>query len=156
MLYSGIVFGMPSRRLGLSNYNIVWDARPLDRREAARLVISQFKGDVAAMRDLRAVLLSRSLGIPNSRLTDDEVLDQAAKLFASGDLSLISGEVMPGGGAGQRDSASTAPQAPAASPAVRSSSQQPENATLPSNTNGAQQAAALAAAAQSGAPFCAH
>jgi hypothetical protein len=133
----------------------VWDARPLDRREAARLVISQFKGDVAAMRDLRAVLLSRSIGIPNARLTDDEVLDQAAKLFASGELFLLNGEVLAGGGAGQRDNANSNKNSPAPTPPVRASSQQPENATLPPNADGTKQAATLAAAAQSGVPFCA-
>jgi hypothetical protein len=147
---------MRPRRLGISNYHLFWRRQVqayLDPA-AARMTLGQFKDDPSAMRDLRALLEDPMLGVPNDRLTDDQVLDRVARLVAGGEVMMIREWPMHGGAATQPQKSSQPDDSPATPPQSRKSDP-PENPTLP-NTNGAAQAAALSAAAASGAPFCDH
>ncbi len=148
---------MSLRRLGISNYHLFWRRQIQSGDESVELrFLAQYKDDPGAMRDLRALLAESALGIPNTRLTDDQVLAGIARLLASGELLAVRELPVHGGSATQPDAAGPS-DAPAPSPAPSSSSKPgPESPTLPSNTNGAAQAASLIAAASSGAPFCAH
>lgn len=149
---------MPLRRLGISNYRLFWgrQVQAVGDDEAARRLLDQFKGDLSAMRDLRALLAESNTGIPNTRLTDDQVLVGIAHLLASGELMLVREGPMQGGSASQPGTSSQPDAPPASAPAIASKSQAPENPSLPPNTDSAAQAAVLAAAAANGAPFCAH
>jgi hypothetical protein len=120
------------------------------------MLLSHFKSDLSAMRDLRALLADSNTGTPNPRLTDDEVLVGIARLLASGELMLVREGPMQGGAATQATTSSQSDTPPASPPPASSKSQAPENPGLPPNTDGAAQAAVLAAAAASGAPFCSH
>lgn len=149
---------MRPRRLGISNYLLFWrrQVQSYSDQAAARMTLGQFKDDPIGMRDLRAILDDPMTGIQNARLTDDQVLDAVARLVASGELIAVREWPVHGGAATQPQSSNQSEQQEA-SPAPASHSQPPpENPTLPSNTDGSTQAAALAAAASSGAPFCEH
>lgn len=126
--------------------------------DSARLVLGQFKDDPGAMRDLRSLLDDSATGVQNSTLTEDQVLDAVARLVAGGDLIMAREWPLRGGTSGQEASGSGEDDQPSdPSPSSGSGkSQAPENPSLPSSTDGAAQAAALAAAASSGAPFCEH
>jgi hypothetical protein len=149
---------MSLRRLGISNYHFFLDrqVQAVGDDEAARRLLAQFNGDLSAMRDLRALLAESNSGIPNTRLTDDQVLAGIARLLASGELMLVREGPMQGGSTSQAGTSSQPDAPPASAPATASKSQTPENPSLPANTDGAAQAAVLAAAAAGGAPFCAH
>ena len=147
---------MRPRRLGISNYHLFWRRQVqtcLDPA-SARLLLGQFKDDPSAMRDLRALLEDPMVGIPNDRRNDDQVLDAVARLVAGGEVLMVREWPMHGGAATQPQKSSQ-PDDSAATPPQSRKSEAPENPTLP-NTNGAAQAAALSAAAASGAPFCDH
>jgi hypothetical protein len=149
---------MSLRRLGISNYHFFLgrQVQAVGDDETARRLLEQFKGDLSAMRDLRALFSESNTGIPNTRLTDDQVVAGIAHLLASGELMLVREGPMQGGSAAQAGTSSQPDAPPASAPATASKSQGPENPSLPPNTDGAAQAAVLAAAAASGAPFCAH
>jgi hypothetical protein len=121
---------------------------------AARQLLSHFKDDPSAMRDLRAIMDDPMTGIRNERLLDDQVLDAVARLMANGELIVMREWPVHGGAATQPQSSSQPDDSPAAHPATKKS-QSPENPSLP-NTDGVAQAQALQAAAASGAPFCDH
>jgi hypothetical protein len=148
---------MSLRRLGISNYHLFWrrQVQPVAGDEAAQLILAQFRGDPSAMRDLRALLSESGSGLSNRRLTDEQVLAGVGHMLASGDLLLVRDLPMLGG-SGQTEAASQDQAPPAPAPASPSKSQAPENPSLPPNTDGAAQAAVLAAAAESGTPFCSH
>jgi hypothetical protein len=148
---------MSLRRLGISNYHLFWrrQIQWTGDDSAANLLLAQFKGDPSAMRDLRALLTESGTGIPNTRLTDDHVLAGVARMLASGELVLVKEGPMLGG-SGTQESSSQPDAPPPSPPATASRSQAPENPSLPPNTDGAAQAAVLAAAAANGAPFCSH
>src|SRR5262249_24469544 len=134
---------MRPRRLGISNYHLFWRRQvqtDLDPA-AARMVLGQFKDDPRAMRDLRALLEDPMLGVPNDRLTDDQVLGAGAPQVAGGEVLMVREWPMHGGSATQPQKSSQ-PDASPATPAQSQKSQPPEDPTLP-NTNGAAQAAAL-------------
>lgn len=147
---------MRPRRLGISNYHLFWRRQVQTYLDpaAARMVLGQFKDDPSAMRDLRALLEDPMLGIPKDRRSDDQVLDAVARLVAGGEVLMVREWPMHGGAATQPQKSGQADDATATPPQSRKS-EPPENPTLP-NTNGAAQAAALSAAAASGAPFCDH
>ena len=148
---------MPLRRLGISNYHLFWrrQVQPVGGDEAAELILAQFRGDPSAMRDLRALLAESGSGLSNSRLTDEQVLAGVGHMLASGELLLVREWPMLGG-SGQTEASTQDEAPPAPAPASPSKSQPPENPSLPPNTDGAAQAAVLAAAAESGTPFCSH
>jgi hypothetical protein len=148
---------MSLRRLGISNYHLFWrrQIQPVGGDEAAELILAQFRGDPSAMRDLRALLAESGSGLSNRRLTDEQVLAGVGHMLASGELLLVREWPMLGG-SGQTEASSQDEAPPAPAPASPSKSQAPENPSLPPNTDGAAQAAVLAAAAESGTPFCSH
>lgn len=148
---------MSLRRLGISNYHLFWrrQVQPVGDDEAAQLILTQFRGDPSAMRDLRALLAESGSGLSNACLTDEQVLAGAGHMLASGELVLVR-EWSKLGGSGQTEASSQDAAPPPPPPASTSKSQAPENPSLPPNTDGAAQAAALAAAAANGTPFCSH
>jgi hypothetical protein len=148
---------MSLRRLGISNYHLFWrrQVQPVAGDEAAELILAQFRGDPSAMRDLRALLSESGSGLSNRRLTDEQVLAGVGHMLASGELLLVRDLPMLGG-SGQTEASSQDEAPPAPAPASPSKSQAPENPSLPPNTDGAAQAAVLAAAAEGGTPFCSH
>jgi hypothetical protein len=118
--------------------------------ERALQFLGQFKSDAAAMADLRRLLGERDWLASPGRLSDDEVLAAVARLLGSGEL-VAAVEWKPRISAPQLPD--SAPEAPA--PSRESSPQQEqESDTFGPGHDGAQQAAALVAASQSGAPFC--
>ena len=149
---------MRPRRLGISNYHLFWRRQVQQYLDpaGARLVLGQFKDDPSAMRDLRALLEEPMLGIPNARLTDDQVLDAVARLVAGGEVLLAREWPVHGGSANPPQASSQPDDSTPPTPVASKKSQAPESSSLPSNTNAATQAAALTAAAASGAPFCEH
>lgn len=149
---------MRPRRLGISNYHLFWrrQVQQYPDPASARLVLGQFKDDPSAMRDLRALLEEPMLGIPNARLADDQVLDAVARLVAGGEVLLLREWPVHGGSANPSQTSGQPADSTPATPPPITKSNPPENPSLPSNTNGGAQAAALAAAAASGAPFCEH
>ncbi len=146
---------MPLRRAGSSNYYFVWrrQIQPSDNLQ----FLSQFKSDPSAMYDLRRELAEASPGVYSTFLTDDQVLAGVARLLGAGELLIAREELRQGGSGGQPGAAQQAPP-PNGAPASSSSSKAPapESPTFPSNTNAATQAAALTAAAATGAGFCPH
>lgn len=149
---------MSLRRLGISNY-LLFRRRQVQLvadGKAAQLLLDQFKGDTGAMRDLEALLAESDIGIPRASLTSDQLLGEIARMLASGDLMLVREGPVQAGSGGQPGATSQPAGPPPSSPATASKSQAPENPSLPPNTDGAAQASALAAAAASGTPFCAH
>lgn len=149
---------MRPRRLGISNYHLFLRRQVEGRGDASagRPPLTQFAGDPGAMNDLRALLEDSAVAPPDTPLTDSGVLEGIARLLDSGELLLLRDGPVHGGSATQPDSGPSS--TPAGSPATAASakSQTPENPSLPANTDSAAQASSLAAAASSGAPFCAH
>lgn len=143
---------MPPRRAGLSNYYFVWRRQLLPRDRSQFLF--QFKSDPIAMQDLRRVLEETFPGVPQTRLTDDQVLAGIGRLVSAGELLIAREEPRHGGSA--TPSNDSQPDSPpnAAPPSSASKAPPPENPTLPSNTNAAMQAAALTNAAAMGAGVC--
>ena len=149
---------MSLRRLGVSNYHLISRRQIKAHHDgaAARLILQQFKDDPGAMRDFRAVLNEAGLGIPNTRMMDLQVIESVARLIASGEVVLVREWPAQGGNAVQQDEDPAPEAGPAAAATAVSKAQEPESATLPPDTDGAGQAAALQAAAADGAPFCSH
>jgi hypothetical protein len=127
----------------------------LPGRLGTRLWLQQFKGDPYQMRVLRD-LLSNQLLMPPSRVADDAVIEQIADLLNSDRLHIHAKEMetIAAGGAetsdqsvafplSERQSRDTAPPPPVA-----------DAPTFSPKGNPSAQAAALAAAAASGTPFC--
>lgn len=149
---------MRPRRLGISNYTLFWKRQVQNYPEpkAGKRLLEQFKGDPSAMRDLRALLDESLQGFTNSRMSDDQVLEGISRLLASGELLIVREWPLHGGAATTTQASAGGSTQAASPPPVSSNSQAPESPTLPPNTNGSSQAAALTSAAQSGAPFCEH
>ena len=149
---------MRPRRLGISNYTLFWKRQVQNYPDpkAGKRLLEQFKGDPSAMRDLRALLDESLQGFTNSRMTDDQVLEGISRLLAAGELIMVREWPAHGGAATQPQASSAGDDQKASPPPAASKSQPPESQTLPSNTDGAAQAAALQNAAQNGAPFCSH
>jgi hypothetical protein len=144
---------MPLRRAGLSNYYFIWNRQiqPGNRSQ----FLSQFKNDPSAMYDLRRILAETFPGISLAMLTDDQVLAGIAKLTAAGELVIAREDTEHGGSATQPVAGQQGPPpASTAQPSSSSKSQAPESPSLPSNTDPASQAGALAEAAAMGAGVC--
>jgi hypothetical protein len=140
------------------NHCIFWRsqiARFRDSKSAIQF-LSAVKVDARAMSDLRGLLFESRLRIDVSRLTDDQVLAEIARLIWLGHLVVANDREGRSGASSQPAGPTQIAQTPAGVP-VRSGpqSQEPEPATLPSNLNSIAQAAALSAAAANGTPFCA-
>ena len=130
----------------------------MDRNQALNL-LRQSKSDIWAQASLRSVVANRSANTL-TRLNDDQILEAAADLIASGELVLVRtsdyvsgrrGDTILGGVA-----KSAAPPPPAPRPASWSEAPSPPvDATVYSaNVDPVAQAAANQQAAQQGAPFC--
>ena len=84
--------------------------------ESCRRFIDEFKGDLAAMRDLRAVVAERNQEIRRDPLlSDDEVRDWIVRLLASREL-LLAREWPPHGGAATQSKKAEATPGTAAAP----------------------------------------
>ena len=144
---------MPLRRAGSSNYYFIW--RRQVQPSGNPQFLSQFKSDPSAMYDLRRELAESSPGVYPSSLTDDQVLAGIAKLTAAGELVIAREDTEHGGSATQPVAGQQGPPpASTAQPSSSSKSQAPESPSLPSNTDPASQAGALAEAAAMGAGVC--
>lgn len=149
---------MRPRRLGISNYTLFWrrQVQTYPEPKAGKRLLEQFKDDTSAMRDFRALLDESLQGFTNSRMSDDQVLEGISKLLSAGELIMVREWPAHGGSATQPQASAAGGDQPAQRPVASSKSQAPENPSLPANTNGAAQAAALSSAAENGAPFCSH
>ena len=140
------------------NHCIFWRSRVARFRDSKSAIqfLSASKGDAFVMSDLRGLLFESRLRIDVSRLTDDQVLAEIARLIWLGHLVIANDREGRSGASSQPVGPTQSTPAPGG-PAVNSGSQsqEPEPATLPSNVNSVAQAAALSAAAASGTPFCA-
>ena len=122
---------------------------------ATQQFLSPFKGDPAGMNDLRSLLL-QSRRVDLSHLTDDQVVSEVSRLIVSGELVVAMDRRWDSGGStGNAAAPSTAPPPPAPALSSGGRSAEPESSTFPPDHSGATQAATLAAAAATGAPFCA-
>jgi hypothetical protein len=118
--------------------------------EHALQFLGQFKSDAVAMGDLRRLLGERDWLADPGRLTDDQVLAAIARLLGSGEL-VAALEWKPRISAPQLPDSEPEAPAPSREP---SQQQEQETDTFGAGHDGAQQAAALRAAAEAGVPFC--
>jgi hypothetical protein len=139
------------------NHCIFWRSRIAWFRDSksAMQFLSAVKGDALAMSDLRGLLCESRLRIDISRLTDDQVLAEIARLIWLGHLVVANDREGRSGASSQPAGPSQITQTPTGVPVRSGPQSEPEPATLPSNLNSVAQAAALTAAAASGTPFCA-
>jgi len=114
------------------------------------------KGNIAGMTLLRRLLRESGRRIDVYRLTEDQVVEEIARLIWSGEIELGSGRTWDLGGASKVQAGAPAAPPAASQPSSGSRAPEPESATFPPGLNGATQAATLIAAAASGAPFCPH
>jgi len=116
--------------------------------------LTQFKNDTYAIAWLRGLLSQSRQWIGASRLTGDQVLAEVARLLLSGELgvALIPRPLSTGSNSAERTG--DPPPVAAGPPLPVTKMEEPEPPTFPPDLNGVIQAAALAAAAASGAPFC--
>ena len=131
----------------------------MDRNQALAL-LRRSRSDFWALASLRGVIEKRMAPTTLTRLSDEQILEAAADLIASGELVLVrtgdhtiarKGDTMLG-----KNVKSAAPPPPTARPA--SQSQTPptpiDSKIFPANIDPVAQAAANQMAAQQGAPFC--
>lgn len=113
--------------------------------------LAGFKADPVAMAGLRHLLAERDWLHTPSRMNDDDVLKAVAALLARGEL--VAGlEWKPRVSAPVEPGAADAPASPA--PSREPAAGEPEPNTFGASHDGAAQAAALIAAAETGVPFC--
>jgi|HubBroStandDraft_1064217.scaffolds.fasta_scaffold314062_2 hypothetical protein len=117
--------------------------------------LSQYKDDLYAMDALRGLLGETRQWVDVSRLTSDQALAEIAHLILAGRLGVAIAPRPFSIGVSEVDKSADLPPAPAGAPVSSTPSEEPEPATLPPDLNAVAQAAALSAAAASGAPFCA-
>jgi hypothetical protein len=118
--------------------------------------LSQYKDDLYAIANLRGLVGERRQWIDVSRLTGDRLLAEIAHLILIGELGVAIAPRYFSIGVSEIDkSPDPLPPQPGA-PVGSTRSEEPEPATLPPDLNAVVQAAALTAAAASGAPFCPH
>jgi hypothetical protein len=121
-----------------------------------RQFLSQYKDDLYAMGNLRGLLGERRRWIDVSRFTGDQLLAEIAHLILIGELGVAIAPRSFSIGVDEVDKTGDSPPPPAGAPVSSTRSEEPESATLPPDLNAVAQAAALSAAAASGAPFCPH
>jgi hypothetical protein len=119
-----------------------------------RQFLSQYQDDVYAMGNLRALLGERRQWSDVSRLTGDLLLAEIAHLILIGELGVAIAPRSFSIGVGKMDKPPDPLPATAGAPVASTRSEEPESATLPPDLNAIALAAALSAAAASGAPFC--
>jgi hypothetical protein len=121
-----------------------------------RQFLSQYKDDLFAIGSLRGLLGETRQSIDISRLTSDQLLAEIAHLILTGKLGVAIAPRSFSIGVNDTDKSGDWAPTPAGAPISSTPSEEPESATLPPDLNAATQAAALSAAAASGAPFCPH
>jgi len=153
------------------NYYFFWRRQlaPLDEGDSSlpeivtfgdgrsiRQFLSQYKDDLFAMAGLRGLLGETRQSIEVSRFTTDQLLAEIANLILTGKLGVAIAPRDFSIGVDETDKSPDPPPTPAGAPVSSTRSEEPESATLPPDLNAVVQAAALSAAAASGAPFCPH
>jgi hypothetical protein len=118
--------------------------------------LSQYKDDVYAVANLRALLGERRRWLDVSSFTADRLLAEVAHLILTGELGVAIAPRTFSIGVDEIDKSPDPLPPPPGAPVGSTRSEEPESATLPPDLNAATQAAALTAAAASGAPFCPH
>jgi hypothetical protein len=121
-----------------------------------RQFLSQYKDDPFAIGSLRGLLGETRQLIDVSRLTSDQLLAGIAHLILTGKLGVAIAPRDFSIGVNDIDKSPDPLPTQAGTPVSSTPSQEPESATLPPDLNAVAQAAALSAAAASGAPFCPH
>jgi hypothetical protein len=124
--------------------------------KSSQQLLAQFKNDFFAISRLRSLLNESRQWIDVSRLTDDQLLAEVARLILSGELGVASVPRQFSIGNSPADRPTSSAPVPAAKPLAAGRSDEPDPATFSSSLNALAQAAALAAAAASGAAFCPH
>ena len=161
---------MDKRRL-CSNHYFFWRRRAIrfteDKDSAVELVafsdskstqqfLAQFAINRYAMGGLRGLLSESQRWIDVSRLTADQVVAEVTRLILAGELGVaLRPPVYTTGTSSTPLSGGSAPP-PSANPLPSTKSEEPDPATFSSSLNALAQAAALSAAAASGAAFCPH
>ena len=124
----------------------------------SRQWLQQFKGDPGGMFSLRALLSQEDRKLDRFRMSDDDVLNQVAKLLASGRLHVHAQASRSGGGsAGASEPETSAPFPLGERRKWRPEPRQPEvtdPSTFSDGLDGQAQSAALLSAAAQGVPFC--
>jgi hypothetical protein len=121
-----------------------------------RQFLSQYKDDLYAIGNLRGLLGEKRQWIDVSRFTIDQLLAEIAHLILIGELGVAIAPRDFSIGIGKVDKPPGPPPTPSGYPVSATPSEEPESATLPPDLDAVAQAAALSAAAASGAPFCPH
>jgi hypothetical protein len=121
-----------------------------------RQFLSQYRDDLFAVASLRGLLGETRQSIDVSRLTSDQLLAEIANLILTGKLGVAIAPRDFSIGVDEVDKSGDPPPPQAGAPISSTRSEEPESATLPPDLNAVGQAAALSAAAASGAPFCPH
>jgi len=123
----------------------------------AAQLLARWKGDPAAMADLRLLLHESSRHAGVDRLKDDDILAEVGRLMHAGELLLVEFgplHITPGGAGAMAQAATQQPTQAPPPKGAPSQEDEPEPATFGSDLDGAAQAATLQAAAAQGAPFC--
>jgi hypothetical protein len=121
----------------------------------ARQWLQHSKADVSKMLAMRNVLLQEHIGLDPFRMSDDEVINQIAALLASDRLHIhVASMIQTTAPTLSQVSPVAVRQKQAAAPPPRKAVSMDDPPTLPSDVDFAAQAAALVAAASSGAAFC--
>jgi hypothetical protein len=154
-----------------SNYYFFWRRRAIrfteDKDSAVEInafsdgkstqqFLAQYTIDRSAMIGLRGLLSESQRWIDVSRLTADQVVAEVARLILGGELGVALRPRVYTTGSSPTPVSGAMAAAPAANPLAASKSQEPDPATFSSSLNALAQAAALSAAAASGAAFCPH
>jgi hypothetical protein len=154
-----------------SNYYFFWRRRSIrfadDKDTAVEITafndgkstqqfLAQYTIDRHAMIGLRGLLSESQRWFDVSRLTADQVVAEVTRLILAGELGVaLRPRKYPIGTSSTQVSGNAGPP-PAANPLPTTKSQEPDPATFSSSLNALAQAAALSAAAASGAAFCPH
>jgi hypothetical protein len=136
-----------------STLRFVWRDYAYRFPDAARAkqFLAGFKADPVAMAGLRRLLAERDWLHTPARMSDDDVLKAVAALLSRGEL--VAGvEWKPRVAAPVQPGAASAAASPA--PSREPAADEPEPNTFEASHDGAAQAAALIAAAETGVPFC--
>lgn len=118
--------------------------------------LSQFRDDYYAMNSLRGLLSESRRWVDVSRLTSDQVLSEVTRMAQGGELGAAVRPRSYSAGTSSNQASSSPAPLPAAAPVASSQPEESDPATFSPGSNGAVQAAALSAAAASGAAFCPH
>lgn len=127
--------------------------RPISSLESARRQLAPFLGDAGAVASFRRLLRERRWQHDVSRLTDQEVLAQVARLLAAGELVMsVEEHAFPLDF--QLAEAQREAPAPVRGPALPAAPEEAEEPAFAADLSGPAQVLALVAAAAAGTPLC--